>query len=102
MTRLDATSAQRLQNVRSGRMEIWLVASADGQWEYERTDDSGTTWTVTHVPTKAISIGWPSLAAARRYTAEETTGPGGTASAPRGEATAPRGTDTEPPAGVST
>lgn len=42
---------------------------SDGQWEYERQDDTGSTWTVTHVPTGRHTDFWPSLTYCREMTA---------------------------------
>lgn len=48
----------------------WYRVTADGQWAFERRDDDGTTWTVTHLPSRTLTctcLG--SLRQCRTYTA---------------------------------
>jgi hypothetical protein len=53
-------------------MEIWEAKSADGQWTYQRVEDTGTPWDVCHLPTGREEHGFTSLLAARHWTAEQT------------------------------
>lgn len=32
----------------------WYRETADGEWAFERLEDKGTTWVVTHRPTKTV------------------------------------------------
>ena len=68
LTPADVTA--RFPSFRSGRREAWSAASRDGVWTYERIEDTGTPWDVTHIPT-GISAGWyGTLTAARAATAD--------------------------------
>ena len=71
LTRLDPVKFVRCLNLRTGRREIWEATSADGQWTYQRVEDTGTPWDVCHIPTSKEKLGFPSLLAARRWTAEQ-------------------------------
>jgi hypothetical protein len=66
LTPVEVTSRHRA--FRSGRLETWAARSTDGTWTYERTEDSGTPWVVTHVPTGGSDL-FGSLPKARRFTA---------------------------------
>lgn len=56
---------------RSGRVEAWAAISADGQWKYDRIEDTGTPWEVTHLPTgKPVPTWYSSLPNARAATAD--------------------------------
>jgi|GEM_PF-1449331 len=50
------------------RKEITFARSADGRWEYHRTEETGTPWEIVYLPTgQMLQAG--SLASARRWTA---------------------------------
>jgi hypothetical protein len=54
-----------------GRPENRAAVSNDGVWAYERTEDIGTPWLVTHQPTGTVLPCWyASLPKARRATAD--------------------------------
>jgi hypothetical protein len=59
----------------SRRSEIWAAISCDGVWSYERSDEPGTPWIVTHEPTRHVEY-FASLPKARRWTASERAIPG--------------------------
>ncbi len=65
LTDLDPATLRYLPHFRSGRMEIVSVRSADGVWLYERQEDVGTSWIVTHIPTGRSLDFEPSLRLAR-------------------------------------
>lgn len=70
MTPLDTARTVRRRNLRNGRQEIWGAHSADGQWAYERGEESGTPWHIHHVPTsRCIEYAAGSLKSARLATA---------------------------------
>lgn len=51
------------------RRECWGAKSTDGVWQYERMEDEGTTWYVTHLPTGYCGdTPYGTLASARRAT----------------------------------
>lgn len=50
-TRTPITVTSKARSTRTGRIEIWSAVSTDGTWTYERDEDTGTLWAVTHVPT---------------------------------------------------
>lgn len=55
-------------NLRNGQMEIWSAISRDGVWGYERTEENGTPWHVTHLATGRWVYA-RDLSSARRATA---------------------------------
>ena len=55
---------------RSGRSEIWSAVSTDGDYTYNRIEDTGTPWAVEHVPTGTDCGLFSSLPKARRATAD--------------------------------
>lgn len=56
------------------RKECWSATSTDGSWSYERLEDQGTTWSVTHLHTGCTcDVPYRSLNAARRATASGAT-----------------------------
>lgn len=63
------TVTARYRSPRTGRMEIWGARSEDGTYAYQRIEDTGTDWTVEHVPTATDCGLWSSLPNARRATA---------------------------------
>lgn len=65
----EVTVTERTLNARTRSMEIWEAVSADGVWLYLRTEEAGTPWTVTHVPTGRWTL-YGSLPKARRATAD--------------------------------
>lgn len=67
MTAIEITA--KFRSIRTGRMETWAVRSTDGVWTYERDEDTGTLWAVTHVPTGRWTY-YPSLPKARKDTAD--------------------------------
>jgi hypothetical protein len=69
MTPVEVTS--RRPAFRSGRLEVWAARSTDGLWTYQRAEDAGTPWVVTHVPTGHWDL-FGSLPRARRFTARPT------------------------------
>lgn len=67
LTPVDITA--RFPSFRTGRLETWSAKSRDGLWTYERIEDTGTPWEITHAPT-GISTDWHgTLGAARAATA---------------------------------
>jgi hypothetical protein len=50
-TLTPATVTARYPAFRSGRVENWAARSDDGTWAYERLEQAGTPWEVTHLPT---------------------------------------------------
>jgi len=66
MTTIDITD--RATHLRSGRVQIWGARSRDGVWTYERTEERGTPWVITHTPTGKSTYA-SSLPSARRSTA---------------------------------
>jgi hypothetical protein len=68
LTPADVTA--RFPAFRSGRVEAWAAASRDGVWKYERIEDTGTLWTVIHVPTGIEGDYYGTLTAAREATAD--------------------------------
>lgn len=68
LTDLDPATVRYWTVAGTDRREIWLARSADGIWEYERHNDTGTSWTVTHLPTKRVWPGEASLLTARAGT----------------------------------
>lgn len=51
------------------RRELWGATSADGTWRYRRQENTGTDWTITHVPTGRTHEHYSSLRQARLCTA---------------------------------
>jgi hypothetical protein len=52
---LTALDNSRTMKVRfGGRVETLAAFSADGVWGYERSDEPGTPWEVTHLPTGRV------------------------------------------------
>lgn len=51
---LDAACTRKGPSFRTGRLEVWSAVTADGLWLFERTEDTGTPWRITHLPTR----GW--------------------------------------------
>lgn len=45
---LDPTKTIKHRNWRGTRLEVWEATSADGRWHFERIEDTGTPWEVTH------------------------------------------------------
>lgn len=70
MTELDPSATVSSYSLRSRRIEVWQAASTDGVWLYHREEDTGTTWTVLHLPTGRVLPGEVSLPMARRGTAD--------------------------------
>jgi hypothetical protein len=66
MTPVDITD--RAPHIRSGRVQVWGAKSRDGVWTYERTEEAGTPWVITHVSTGKSTYA-SSLPGARRSTA---------------------------------
>lgn len=55
------------------RSECWGAKSTDDMWEYERIEDDGTSWYVTHLPTGyTCDQPYGSLTSARRATHDGT------------------------------
>lgn len=80
LTPLDKTRTDRRRNLRTGRVEIWGAVSADGRWCYVREEMSGTPWAVydlTHPTRFATNDMFPTLGAAREWTAEQPSAPTG-------------------------
>lgn len=50
------------------RKECWGATSTCGTWKYDREDEPGTPWTITHIST-GRTLTATSLLAARRWTA---------------------------------
>jgi hypothetical protein len=67
LTPVDITS--RFPSFRSGRLETWSAKSRDGLWAYERIEDTGTPWEITHVPSGLCTDWYGTLSAARAATA---------------------------------
>jgi len=44
------------RRTRSGhtRPEVWGAKTTDGTWAFDREDEPGTPWTVTHLPTMTV------------------------------------------------
>lgn len=63
---LDNTKTVRRPAFRTGRMEMWEATSADGKWHFERIEDIGTPWEITHVDFPGWSALSPSLPKARK------------------------------------
>lgn len=58
----------RFPGIRVSRSEeIWSANSLTGEWTYERSDEPGTPWVVTHTPTGHVEY-FGSLPKARRWT----------------------------------
>ena len=70
MTPVNIT--QRYPNWRGTRLENWAAESVDGEWKYERIEDTGTPWDVVHVPSGLSAGWWSSLPKARAATADGT------------------------------
>lgn len=70
MSALDPAHTQRRPLIRGGSPQIWQALSADGMWRYERVDDTGTPWMVTHLPTGA-TMSFGTLPDARRWTGDD-------------------------------
>jgi len=76
MTQIKVTcSAPRMDphfpGIRASKgREIWGAESTDGIWTYERSEEPGTPWVVTHQPTGHIEF-FASLPKARRWTCSE-------------------------------
>jgi len=68
LTPVDITA--RFPSFRSGRLENWAASSRDGEWKYERIEDTGTPWAVIHVPTGTEGPWYGTLTAARASTAD--------------------------------
>lgn len=68
-TPLDAARTEHVTNRRTQRAEIWRAYSADGTWIYQHEEDTGSSWSVLHIPTGRAWHGETSLIAARRGTA---------------------------------
>lgn len=52
------------------RPECWGARTADGIWVFDREDEPGTPWTVTHLPTRTVVCTYlGSLRQCRRYVA---------------------------------
>ena len=48
----------------------WYRETEDGEWAFERLEDSGTTWVVTRLPMKTVACGYlGSLRQCRAYVA---------------------------------
>jgi hypothetical protein len=67
-----ATVTKKFPAFRSGRIEAWAAVSDDGVWKYERIEDTGTLWSVIHVPTGIEADCCGTLTAAREMTANGT------------------------------
>jgi hypothetical protein len=67
LTPVDITA--RFPSFRSGRLENWSAKSRDGVWKYERIEDTGTPWSVVHVPSGIEGHWHGTLTAAREATA---------------------------------
>ena len=67
LTPADVTA--RFPSFRSGRLENWAAKSRDGVWDYERMEDTGTLWDVTHRPSGLSAAYYGTLTAAREATA---------------------------------
>ena len=51
-------------------METWAAETSDGEWSFARLEDAGTTWQVTHKPTRTVVCEClSSLTDCRAYTA---------------------------------
>jgi hypothetical protein len=71
MTPIDPTSKTYYETFvgTRTRRECWGATSTDGEWGYTRTEDTGTPWIVTHLPTGRTNFSYyGSLAKARRAT----------------------------------
>jgi len=55
---------------RTGRTEAWAAVSKDGEYAFTRVEDTGTPWTVEHLPTGTDCGLFSSLPKARRATAD--------------------------------
>jgi hypothetical protein len=69
-TLTPATVTARYPAFRSGRVENWAARSDDGTWAYERLEQAGTPWEVTHLPTGTAGPWYGTLPAARAGTAD--------------------------------
>jgi hypothetical protein len=75
-TALDRDATVRRPHRVSQQTERWNARSADGLWDYERLEDSGTTWRCTYRPSITPDLPggrWflaPSLPKARALTAD--------------------------------
>ena len=67
LTPVDITA--RYPSFRSGQLQSWSAKSRDGVWDYERMEDVGTLWDVTHLPTGLPAGFYGTLGAAREATA---------------------------------
>ena len=67
LTPADVTA--RFPSFSGRRLENWSAESRDGVWKYERIEDTGTLWTVLHVPTGTEGAYYGTLTAARAATA---------------------------------
>lgn len=65
------TVTEQYPSLRTGKVEVWAAVSKDGIWKYDRLEDTGTPWIVTHVPT-GRQAWYPSLPKARKATADGT------------------------------
>lgn len=73
-TPISPSSIVTWHDVRTGHAEIRACRSLDGVWLYARHEDTGTTWTVTHLPTgRTLDLAATSLPQARRDTFDGTT-----------------------------
>lgn len=51
------------------RLECWGAATTDGVWDFERTEEPGTPWSVGHTPTRTVVALQGTLRACRAYVA---------------------------------
>jgi hypothetical protein len=58
MVALDRTTEVRYRNFGRPGTQLWGVRSADGQWYFERLEQSGTPWVVMHSLTLREVGGW--------------------------------------------
>jgi hypothetical protein len=76
LTQIEITYAAprldvRVVGLRASRArEVWEARSTDGTWLYTRTEETGTPWVVTHVPTGYAEY-FSSLAKARMWTCSD-------------------------------
>jgi hypothetical protein len=70
LTPLDAARTKRYASFSRPGAEIWEAASEDGTWAYNRIEEAGTPWAVTHLPTSLEAGQHSSLPNARAATAD--------------------------------
>lgn len=66
MIPLDAAKTTKYRSLRTGRLETWGAVSKDGKWSFQRIEDVGTPWEVTHEDFPGWSMLAGSLPKARK------------------------------------